>query len=173
MEKVKREGCLVTASSEFHGSAATDRERERERESLLSKSGFSWAARRGQSSFNFQIDPDLNQKKKARRRKTLVSASVFVSMTSWLDGKKGLGRRRLSAASVAKIVSGERTTRSTRRPWKIRFRGNWSFDRNFWIRFKRNVLTFLPFSFFSPSLSLSFSFWNRNSERRRCCSKLI
>lgn len=129
---------------------------ERERESLLSKSGFSWAARRGQSSFNFQIDPDLNQKKKARRRKTLVSASVFVSMTSWLDGKKGLGRRRLSAASVAKIVSGERTTRSTRRPWKIRFRGNWSFDRNFWIRFKRNVLTFLPFSFFSPSLSLSF-----------------
>ena len=80
MEKVKREGCLVTASSEFHGSAATNRERERE--SLLSKSGFSWAARRGQSSFNFQIDPDLNQKKKARRRKTLVSASVFVSMTS-------------------------------------------------------------------------------------------
>lgn len=53
--------------------------------------------RGGQSSFNFQIDPDLNQKKK--RRKTVVSASVFVPMTSWLDGKKGLGRR-----LTAKIV---------------------------------------------------------------------
>lgn len=120
----------------------------------------------GQSSFNFQIDPDLNQKKKARRRKTLVSASVFVSMTSWLDGKKGLGRR-LSAASVAKIVSGVEC--STRHPWKIRFRGNWSFRRNFWIRFKRNALTFLPFSFFFFPFSLSLLF-AVETPRRGCCS---